>query len=219
MLCGDSRRLARCRSTCPLSRGRSVSRRPSRWRGNSRPRHWSRGPALTRFAGAWRGPASDSATIRPSRCSPGPGAEMRARRPISTWGSTSCSKPAGSAPPESPAPKRPSRLNRPTTEDVTRRALEAVALAFFRTVHAQERVRLLADAETTAQQVLQIATRRYESGDIAVLDVNIAKTALTRARSTRMAADADRALGGGRARAAACPPCWRGDRRGGDADR
>jgi outer membrane protein, heavy metal efflux system len=84
-----------------------------------------------------------------------------------------------------------------TTEDVTRRALEAVALGFFRTVHSQERLRLLADAEMTAQQVLQIATRRYESGDIAVLDVNIAKTALTRARSTRMAADADRVSAAG----------------------
>lgn len=79
-----------------------------------------------------------------------------------------------------------------TAQAITRRALQEVALAFFRTVHAQERVRLLAEAEATSEQVLAIASRRFEAGDIAVLDVNIGRTALTRARSTRLAAAADR---------------------------
>ena len=84
-----------------------------------------------------------------------------------------------------------------TAHQVGRLALQESALAFFRTVHAQERVRLLDEAEATARQVLEIAVRRFESGDIAVLDVNIGKTALTRARSARMAAEGDRVAAAG----------------------
>lgn len=84
-----------------------------------------------------------------------------------------------------------------TAQEVVRRELERAALAFYRSVYAQERVRLLADVERTAEQVVRLATRRYEAGDIAVLDVNLGKTALTRARSARMAAEADRIVAAG----------------------
>lgn len=90
--------------------------------------------------------------------------------------------------------------------DARRTALEAAALAFFDTAYAEQRVRLLSNVEQMAAETLRIAARRYEAGDIAALDVNLAKAALARARSGRLAADADRSLAAARlARATGLP--------------
>ncbi|MFN7981732.1 MAG: TolC family protein [Vicinamibacterales bacterium] len=90
--------------------------------------------------------------------------------------------------------------------DARRGALEAAALAFFDTAYSEQRVQLLSDVEQTAAETLRIATRRYEAGDIAVLDVNLAKSALARARSGRLAANSDRSLAAARlARVAGLP--------------
>jgi outer membrane protein, heavy metal efflux system len=77
--------------------------------------------------------------------------------------------------------------------DVTRLALRDVALAWARMRHAQERLTLLTAAEGVAAEVVTVANRRYSAGDVAVLDVNVAKSALARARALRLAAEADRA--------------------------
>lgn len=79
-----------------------------------------------------------------------------------------------------------------TAAEASREAVRDVALAWLRTLHAQERVALLTRVETVAADVASIANRRYAAGDIAVLDVNVAKSALARARAARMAAEAER---------------------------
>lgn len=81
-----------------------------------------------------------------------------------------------------------------TAADITRLALRDVAIAWLRTLYAQERVALLARAEAIAADVATVATRRYTAGDIAILDVNVA---LARARAARMSADALRSTSAG----------------------
>jgi cobalt-zinc-cadmium efflux system outer membrane protein len=76
---------------------------------------------------------------------------------------------------------------------VTRDALRAAASAYFRSLHATERIRLLRRSEELAADVHSIADRRFRAGDIAVLDVNIARAALARVRADLEAAEAERA--------------------------
>lgn len=78
--------------------------------------------------------------------------------------------------------------------EARRLALRAVALAYLRAVYAQERIGLLRGAETVAGEVMTIADRRYAAGDIAALDVNMAKIALARARAARLASEGERTL-------------------------
>lgn len=84
-----------------------------------------------------------------------------------------------------------------TADDAARLAVRDVALAWARTLYAQERVALLSRAEAVAADIVSAANRRYTAGDIAVLDVNVAKSALARARAARIAADAERSASGG----------------------
>jgi outer membrane protein, heavy metal efflux system len=77
-----------------------------------------------------------------------------------------------------------------TVEETTRHVLREAAAAFYRALHANERIRLLTSAEELASRVRQSAERRFQAGDIAVLDVNIARAALARVRSERQAAAA-----------------------------
>ena len=76
-------------------------------------------------------------------------------------------------------------------DDAARRLLRDVSAAFFRAVAADERVRLARTAEGFLGDLQQVAARRYRSGDIPVLDLNLALTAMARARSDRWAAEAD----------------------------
>lgn len=69
-------------------------------------------------------------------------------------------------------------------------ALREVALQFQRAVAATERARLAEVAVRHAEEVERIATRRLESGDVAALDVNLAKGALARSRSEQRSAQA-----------------------------
>ena len=76
--------------------------------------------------------------------------------------------------------------------EAMRLAMRDVAIAFVRLLHAQERLALLRDAEGMAGEVLTVAQRRYAAGDIAVLDVNVARSTVARARAARLAAEAER---------------------------
>jgi len=78
------------------------------------------------------------------------------------------------------------------TAEAMRLALRDVGVAFLRLQHAQDRRALLDGAEGVAIDVVKVANRRYAAGDIAILDVNVARTAQARARAARMAAEADR---------------------------
>jgi cobalt-zinc-cadmium efflux system outer membrane protein len=79
-------------------------------------------------------------------------------------------------------------------DETTRDVLRLAAGAYFRALHAQERIRLLGATQELAANVHSVADRRYKAGDIAVLDVNIARASLARVRAEREAAEALRAL-------------------------
>lgn len=84
-----------------------------------------------------------------------------------------------------------------TAEDVQRQALEAVARAYLAHERGQERRALLAESQTTAEEIWRIAERRYAAGDIAAIDVNLARVTASRARAATIAADADLASSSG----------------------
>jgi cobalt-zinc-cadmium efflux system outer membrane protein len=79
-------------------------------------------------------------------------------------------------------------------EETTREVLRFAAGAYFRALHAQQRIQLLDATQDLAANVHAVADRRFKAGDIAVLDVNIARASLARVRAERQAAEAVRAL-------------------------
>jgi cobalt-zinc-cadmium efflux system outer membrane protein len=79
-------------------------------------------------------------------------------------------------------------------EEITRTVLRLAASAYFRALHANERITLLNATHTLASAVYSAADRRYQAGDIAVLDVNIARASLARVRAEREGAEASKAL-------------------------
>lgn len=85
-------------------------------------------------------------------------------------------------------------------DDVLRGAQRAAAAAFLAALHAAEQVRLAQASEEVAAEILRIAERRLQAGDIPRLDVNLARAALSRARSDVRAANAGRAAALGRLR-------------------
>jgi cobalt-zinc-cadmium efflux system outer membrane protein len=68
-------------------------------------------------------------------------------------------------------------------ENALRQAMRSVTSAYFRSYQAQERVALALRAESIANEILEMARRRHEAGDVALLDVNLASAALARARA------------------------------------
>lgn len=79
-------------------------------------------------------------------------------------------------------------------EDTTRALLRLAAGAYYRALHANERIRLLSTTQDIATGVYSVADRRYRAGDVAVLDLNIARASLARVRAEREAAEASRTL-------------------------
>jgi cobalt-zinc-cadmium efflux system outer membrane protein len=73
---------------------------------------------------------------------------------------------------------------------VTRLVLRDAAAAYYRAIHADLRIRLLTRAQELATGVHSAADRRFKAGDIAVLNVNIARASLARVRADREAAEA-----------------------------
>ena len=79
-------------------------------------------------------------------------------------------------------------------EETTRRVVTAAADAFYRLLHADERVRIRRTALELATTVASAADRRFAAGDIAVLDVNLARTSRARLGAEIEGAEAARAL-------------------------
>ena len=77
---------------------------------------------------------------------------------------------------------------------VTRVVLRDAAAAYYRALHADQRIRLLDRSQELASGVYMVADRRFKAGDIAVLDVNIARGSLARVRAEREGAEATKAL-------------------------
>jgi outer membrane protein, heavy metal efflux system len=88
-----------------------------------------------------------------------------------------------------------------TAEETTRGVLRDAALWFYQALYATERIRLLTASEELASEILQTADRRYRAGDLAVLDVNLARSSRARARAEREAGEAERATALGALRA------------------
>lgn len=78
--------------------------------------------------------------------------------------------------------------------EATRLVLRQAASAYYRALHATARIRLLDRARELASGVYDVADRRFRAGDIAILDVNLARAALARTRADREAAEAARVL-------------------------
>ena len=79
-------------------------------------------------------------------------------------------------------------------DETTRVVLHSAAAAFYRALHATERIRLLAATQELATRVHSVADRRFKAGDIAILDVNIARASLARVRAEREGAEAAKAI-------------------------
>jgi len=77
------------------------------------------------------------------------------------------------------------------SDNALRLLVRDVAGAFARSLAEQERLRLTAAAEKVAADLLYTAERRYRAGDIAALEMNLARIAAARARSEALAAEAD----------------------------
>jgi cobalt-zinc-cadmium efflux system outer membrane protein len=80
-----------------------------------------------------------------------------------------------------------------TVDEVTRRVLLDTATLFLRGLQLAERVRLLDRSSALAANVLDIADRRFRAGDVAILDVNLARAASARITAERHGVAADRA--------------------------
>ncbi|MEA2463673.1 MAG: outer membrane protein heavy metal efflux system [Acidobacteriota bacterium] len=65
--------------------------------------------------------------------------------------------------------------------EAEREALRGVATTFLRALESRERAEAAASGKRLAEEALRIAERRYAAGDVAQLDVNLARTAVARA--------------------------------------
>jgi len=88
-----------------------------------------------------------------------------------------------------------------TAEETTRVALRDAAMTFYQALYAAEQVRLLTDSVDLGNAIYQTADRRFRAGDLAVLDVNLARSALARARAQLEAGKAEQAAALGALRA------------------
>jgi cobalt-zinc-cadmium efflux system outer membrane protein len=79
-------------------------------------------------------------------------------------------------------------------DEITRVVLRSAAAAYYRAVHADERIRVLNATQELAIRVHSVADRRFRAGDIAVLDVNIARASLARVRAEGEGAEAVKTL-------------------------
>ena len=73
---------------------------------------------------------------------------------------------------------------------VTLQAQTAALAALYRAVHAEEIRRVAQDALSLAEEAVRAAQARYEAGETAILDVNVARVEQARARREQLAAAA-----------------------------
>ena len=81
-----------------------------------------------------------------------------------------------------------------SADEVARTVLLDTATLFLRGLLLAEHARLLERSLELANNVLRIAERRFQAGDVAVLDVNIAKSAAARIRAERQGVLAERVI-------------------------
>lgn len=83
------------------------------------------------------------------------------------------------------------------SRNTARQLLRDVATAFWQAVAAGEQVRLASNADGVANELFESMRKRYQAGDITILDVNVARTVAARTRAELRGAEAEqtRALG------------------------
>lgn len=69
------------------------------------------------------------------------------------------------------------------SRETGRAVLRDVAAAFMKALAANEKLKILTTAEQVSSGFLETAERRYQAGDIPILEVNLAKNGAARARS------------------------------------
>ena len=69
------------------------------------------------------------------------------------------------------------------SRETGRALLRDVAVAFMRALAANEKLKVLTTAEQVSSGFLDTAERRYQAGDIPILEVNLAKNGAARARA------------------------------------
>ncbi|MCE9672309.1 TolC family protein [Myxococcus stipitatus] len=77
--------------------------------------------------------------------------------------------------------------------DTERQVLGEVGEAFLRALYAQELTRLMSRTEEAARDLTHATQRRFDAGDVPVVDVNVARVALARAQATVAAARGEEA--------------------------
>jgi outer membrane protein, heavy metal efflux system len=78
--------------------------------------------------------------------------------------------------------------------DTVRGLLRDVAIAFIRALAANEKLKVLTTAEQVSSGFLETAERRYQAGDIPILEVNLAKNGAARARAELRSGRAELAI-------------------------
>jgi cobalt-zinc-cadmium efflux system outer membrane protein len=69
------------------------------------------------------------------------------------------------------------------SQETGRQLLRDVAAAFMRALAANEKLKALTDADKLSSDFLSTAERRYQAGDVPILDVNLARTGAARTHS------------------------------------
>ena len=77
-----------------------------------------------------------------------------------------------------------------TRQDVLRQLLRDVSVAFSKALAAKERLSLASGSSKIAGELLQSMERRFQAGDVPILDVNLARNSAARARADVRAAQA-----------------------------
>jgi outer membrane protein, heavy metal efflux system len=81
-----------------------------------------------------------------------------------------------------------------SSQNTARELLRDVSAAFWRALAAHERLGLATSADKNANELLRGTQKRYDLGDIPILDVNIARNAAAKARLEVRSAEADETL-------------------------
>ncbi|NTX09403.1 TolC family protein [Myxococcus sp. CA056] len=76
-------------------------------------------------------------------------------------------------------------------QDAERRVLGEVAASFLRALYAREFSRLMHETEEAARNLASSASKRFEAGDVPVVDVNVARVAQARAHAAVVVAEGE----------------------------
>jgi cobalt-zinc-cadmium efflux system outer membrane protein len=77
------------------------------------------------------------------------------------------------------------------SDETARQLFHDVGMAFSKALAASEKVKLLSAGEQVASEFLQATTRRFQAGDIPILDVNLAKSTAARTHSALLSGQAE----------------------------